>query len=207
MQTWIEIFIQNIQHTGWLEYIAVVAGIASVWYSKKENILVYPVGLINTTAYIILSVSAHLPGEAFVNIYYTILSIMGWMRWNKKNEQNEIFLHITVASKAELKKHFIFFGGCFLILYLSISILKKYFAPGAIPLADAAASAAAFTGMWLMVQKKVESWWWWILTNMISIPLYLVKGYALTSVYYFILLAMAISGLIEWQRKVQRKNA
>lgn len=207
MQTLIETFIHNIQSTGWLEYMAVFAGIASVWYSRKENILVYPVGLINTIAYIILSIQAHLPGEAFVNLYYTILSITGWIQWNKMNEKHEYVLRITAASKAELKKQMIFFGGCFTVLFLGISVLKTYFAPGAIPLADATASAAAFTGMWLMVQKKVESWWWWILTNMISIPLYFVKGYALTSVYYMILLALAISGLVEWKKKAGIKDA
>lgn len=207
MQTLIETFIQNIQTTSWIEYVAVLAGIASVWFSKRENILVYPVGLINTIAYIILSVRAHLPGEAFVNLYYTILSFMGWLQWNRQDEQQQNVLQITNADKSGLKKHFIFFCCCFTVLYVCISLLKKYFAPGAIPLADAVASAAAFTGMWLMVQKKVQSWWWWIVTNIVSIPLYLVKGYALTSVYYCILLTMAISGLIEWKKKAKRNNA
>ena len=58
-----------------------------------------------------------------------------------------------------------------------LSFLKKYFAPQAIPWADALASATAFTGMWLMARKKVESWYWWIATNIASIPLYFVKGF------------------------------
>ena len=80
------------------------------------------------------------------------------------------------------------------------------FAPGAIPLADAFASATAFTGMWLMVKKKVESWYWWIATNIASIPLYFVKHFVFTSMYYCILLVMAIWGLYEWKRKSQRKR-
>ena len=62
-------FIEGMKNTGWLEYIAVFAGIASVWFSRKENILVYPVGLINTIIYIYLSFRFHLPGEASVNFY------------------------------------------------------------------------------------------------------------------------------------------
>ena len=71
----IQQFIADIQKTGWLEYIAVLAGIISVWFSKKENIWVYPSGLINTLFYIYLSFKGGLLGEASVNFYYTIMSI------------------------------------------------------------------------------------------------------------------------------------
>ena len=85
-------------------------------------------------------------------------------------------------------------------LFLSC-IHQNAFAPDAIPWADALASASALTGMWLMTRKKVESWIWWIITNIASMPLYYVKGFAPTSLYYFILLVLAIFGLKEWKNK------
>ena len=88
-----------------------------------------------------------------------------------------------------------------MFLFLSLNYLKEAFFPGAIPWADALASAAAFTGMWLMTRKKLESWIWWIITNMASMPLYFSKGYIFTAVYYFILLILAILGYIEWRKK------
>ena len=94
----------------------------------------------------------------------------------------------------------------YVALYFSLEVLKTYFAPGAIPWADALASAAAFTGMWLMAKKKVESWYWWIATNICSIPLYFVKGYVFTSVFYFVLLIMAFSGLIEWSKRAGSRS-
>jgi nicotinamide mononucleotide transporter len=60
--------------------------------------------------------------------------------------------------------------------------------------------------MWLMARKKVESWYWWILTNILSIPLYFYKDLVLTSVYYFILLFLAIFGLMEWKQKVKQNG-
>src|SRR6187401_3453264 len=96
----------------------------------------------------------------------------------------------------------IIFYGMYAIIFISLTILKKYFAPGAIPWADALASATAYTGMWLMAKKKVESWHWWIATNAVSIPLYFVKDYVFTSVFYFILLIMAFWGLAAWRKKV-----
>lgn len=184
------------------EYVAVCAGIASVWFSRMENILVYPVGLINTTIYIWLSFENHLPGEASVNFYYTVMSIYGWYMWQKRDERRQKVLHISLSGWRMWVYQIVFFLFFYLVIYYSLVYLKETFFEGAIPWADALASASAFTGMWLMTRKKVESWYWWIVTNIASIPLYFVKGLVFTSVYYFILLLLAVSGLLEWRRRV-----
>lgn len=186
------------QQTTLLEYIAVFFGIASVWYSRKENILVYPVGLVNTITYVYISIKGSLFGEASVNLYYTIMSIYGWVLWAKKNQQQEHIVLITWSNKKEWIQEMLFFTVFYLVIFMALNYLKKDFAPGAIPWADAFASSTAFTAMWLMAGKKVESWYWWIATNIASIPLYFVKHYVFTSVYYFILLIMAFWGLHEW---------
>lgn len=192
------------KETGPIEYIAVFAGIISVWYSRKENILVYPTGLINTIFYVYLSFKGGLLGEASVNLYYTVMSIYGWLIWSRRDADKKIMLHITASSKKEWMHQLLFFGVFFVVIYFSLTYLKKDFAPGAIPWADALASASAYTGMWLMTRKKLESWIWWIITNIASIPLYFVKQYVFTSVYYVILLVMAIAGLIEWNKRLKQ---
>ena len=194
-------FIAGMKATTWLEYIAVVSGIVSVWFSRKENIWVYPTGLINTIFYIYLSFKGSLFGEASVNLYYTIMSIYGWILWAKKNQQQEHIVIIKWSSRPEWIGELMFFSSFYLAIFVALTFLKRDFAPGAIPWADAFASATAFTGMWLMARKKVESWYWWILTNIASIPLYFVKHYVFTSVYYLILLIMAVWGLIEWRKR------
>jgi nicotinamide mononucleotide transporter len=195
------------RQTGWLEYIAVFAGIASVWFSRKENILVYPVGLINTIIYIWLSYKYHLPGEASVNFYYTVMSLYGWYMWLKKDNRNKKVLRISYSNKQMWLYQALFFIFFYFSIYFSLMYLKENFFKGAIPWADAFASATAFTGMWLMTRKKVESWYWWIATNIASIPLYFVKGLVFTSVYYFVLLVMAIFGLIEWRKRAKQTHA
>lgn len=195
-------FITGLKQTGPLEFIAVLAGIASVWFSRKENILVYPIGLINTTIYIYLSMKGNLLGEASVNFYYTIMSIYGWYIWLKKDPSNQqAILHITHSSKKEWVYQLGFFGVFYLLLFTALTWLKQSFAPEAVPWADAFASATAYTGMWLMARKKVESWIWWIATNIASIPLYFIKGYVFTSVQFLLLLILAIAGLISWRKK------
>jgi nicotinamide mononucleotide transporter len=184
----------------------VFAGIVSVWYSRKENTLVYPTGLLNTIIYIYISFEGRLLGEATVNFYYTIMSIVGWYMWTKKDTKHENILHITLSTKKEWLFQLLFFGIFYITIFYALTYFKTMFFDGVIPWADAFASATAFTGMWLMTKKKVESWYWWIATNVASIPLYFVKHYVFTSVYYLALLIMAVFGLVAWLKKVKEQK-
>lgn len=206
MQDVFQQFFVGLKQTTFLEYIAVVTGIASVWFSKKENILVYPVGLVSVIIYIYISFKYHLIGEAAVQLYYTIMSVYGWWLWTKKDTEHLPVVQVGFSSKREWRMQILFFLSLYLVIYFSLLYLKEVFAEGAIPWGDAFASASAFTGMWLMAKKKVESWGWWIITNIASIPLFFVKGLVFTSVYYFVLLVLAFFGLKEWKQKARRNN-
>lgn len=196
-------FTEGIKETSWLEYVAVFTGIASVWFSRLENIWVYPTGLVNTIIYVYISLKGNLFGEASVNFYYTVVSIYGWILWAKKDAQQHHLVRIECSTAKQWLQQILFFAFFYVSIFFILTYLKRSFAPNAIPWADAFASATAYTGMWLMAKKKVESWYWWIATNISSIPLYFVKHYVFTSVYYIILLIMAFFGLIEWIKRAR----
>lgn len=185
----------------YLEWIAILSGIVSVWFSKKALIWVYPTGLVGTILYIYLSFKGDLYGEAAVNLYYTIMSFYGWWNWLRRDQEKKKIVQIKFSTKKEWVEQILFFFLLFTIIYFCLVYIKNAFAPDAIPWADAFASASALTGMWLMTRKKVESWIWWMITNIASMPLYYVKGFAPTSIYYFILLVLAIFGFQEWKKK------
>jgi nicotinamide mononucleotide transporter len=197
--------IEGLKQTSLLEAIAVITGIVSVWFSRKENILVYPVGLINTIIYVYLSFKYHLIGEAGVNFYYTVMSIWGWWLWLQNDKRQQPVLHITFSSAKQWMQQILVFVLLYGALFFALTYLQKAFYEGAIPWADAFASATAFTAMWLMAKKKVESWYWWMATNIASIPLYFIKGLVFTSFYYIVLLALAVAGIITWKEKPVRK--
>ena len=189
--------ITGINETKWLEFVAVIFGIASVLFSRKENILVYPTGIINTVLYTWFCFSWWgLYAEGSLNFYYTIMSIYGWYIWTKKSNNKTI--EITQNSKRDWIISITFFIVCWIVLYV---VLKKY-TSSTVPLGDSFASATAYTGMWQMTRKKVENWIWWILTNTASIPLYFYKGAVFTSFQYIIFLILAIAGYIEWKKKI-----
>ena len=199
-------FVTGLQNTSALEYVAVFSGIISVLLSRMENIWVYPTGLLNTIIYIYLSFKFHLVGEASVNLYYTVMSVYGWWLWAKKDTGDKPLVRITYSDKKEWVQEAIFFLAFYITLFFILTYLQQRYFPGAIPWADAFASATAYTGMWLMARKKVESWWWWIATNIASIPLYYVKGLVFTSVYYVVLLVLAVFGLLAWQQKAAQNK-
>ena len=138
--------------------------------------------------------------EGSLNFYYTIMSIYGWILWSKKkNDGTGHKLEITKSSPKEWMIALVFFGVCYGVLYF---VLKNY-TNSTVPLADAFASASAYTGMWLMAKKKLENWIWWIITNMASIPLYFIKGAVFTSFQYVIFLLLAVLGYVAWQKKLR----
>jgi nicotinamide mononucleotide transporter len=190
--------------TGPLEFTAVIAGIVSVWFSRKENIWVYPTGLVNTILYVYLSIKSHLLGEASVNLYYTLMSIYGWWLWTRKDlNSGAPVIRISQNTRKDWIQQLLFFLIAYFVLLTALLWAKRAFAPEAIPFADAFASATAYTGMWCMAKKKVSSWYFWIATNLASIPLYFVKGFMFTSVQFMVLLILAIAGLISWQQKAR----
>lgn len=198
MQEILKEFTEGLKNTSWPEYLAVFFGIASVLFSRKENIWVYPTGIINTVMYTWFCFQWwNLYAEGSLNFYYTVMSIYGWWVWTRKKDGKE--LPITFNNRKDWSISIAFF---FISWGLLFFILKKY-TNSSVPWGDSFASAAAYTGMWQMARKKVENWVWWIITNFASIPLYFYKHAVFTSVQYLVFLVLAIMGLITWRKKVK----
>lgn len=195
-------FTVDMKATTWLEYVAVIFGIASVIFSRMENILVYPVGMVNTSIFIYLYITHGLYADALVNFYYTVMSIIGWNMWARKRGGQPVLI-ITKSDTKDWLSAFSFFGIFFVILFFAL----ENFTDSTVPEADAFTAAAAFTAMWLMNKKKLESWIWWIITNLVSIPLNFYKHLVFASFQYVVFLILAIMGYITWKNKMQHKHA
>jgi len=202
MQQIISQFQTDIHQTSWFEFIAVLTGIASVVFSRKENILVYPVGMISTGIFIWLYVTHGLYADASVNFYYTVMSVIGWIMWSKRSA-GQPMLKITASSGRDWRKAIIFFVACWIVLF----VLLSRFTDSTVPMADSFTSAAAFTGMLLMNKKKLENWTWWIITDLASVPLNFYKHLVFASFQYLVFLILAIMGYISWRKKIIYANA
>lgn len=183
-----------------LEIVAVFFGIASVLYAKKENIWVFPTGIISTVLYVYICYQFTLYGDVVINLYYTLMSLYGWYVWNHKTSGQSI--EITKSNPLDMLKAlgiFIstaaFVVGVYLY-YDRFDRVTDYF--------DTFTSGIFFAGMWLMAHKKIEHWMFWILGNLISIPLYFVKGLGFSGLQFTIFLVLAIQGYIEWKKHLNK---
>ncbi|WP_296244868.1 MULTISPECIES: nicotinamide riboside transporter PnuC [unclassified Psychrobacter] len=71
-----------------LELIAVIFGVSSVLLASKTNILVFPIGLVSTAIFVYLLWKWQLFGDMFINAYYSIMSIYGWINWTQNKDRD-----------------------------------------------------------------------------------------------------------------------
>lgn len=212
-----------------LEFIAAFFGVISVFYAKKENILVFPTGIISTAIYVYLLSQWSLYGDLIINVYYTIMSIYGWYMWSKIIDDDKNHIPISRTTKKDKIKTF----GIFIFTSIFVIIVYRYynvmpnnlgFAESvnyavikltsgnlsdfreATPFLDTFTTGIFFAAMWLMANKKLENWTFWIAGNIVSIPLYFVKGYGFTGIQYSIFLILAILGYKQWKKILDKKK-
>ena len=178
-----------------LEIIAVFFGFLSVWFSKNNNILVFPTGMINTSIFVYLLLKWSLLGDMIINAYYFIMSIYGWYFWLKGT--NNTVSPISKVSNKDIRIVVLLFISSSVFVSLVYTFFDKW--ETIVSYIDILTTAIFFAAMWLMAKRKVESWIFWIVGNIISIPLYLHKGLAFTSIQYFIFTVIAIAGYIKWK--------
>ena len=184
-----------------LEFLAFSFGIISVIYAKKENILVYPTGIICTVITVYLLYKAQYFGDMMMNIYYSLMSIYGWWNWSRI-QNDKYLLKITRFSKNDLGLTVFLFLLTVTITYAVYTFnLTEIKIPNYI---DIFTSGIFFTAMWLMANKKLESWVFWIIGDVITVPLYAYRGLGMLSLQYIIFTILAIQGYIEWKKHLSR---
>lgn len=181
-----------------IEGLAVGTGLASVWFSVKEKIWVYPVGLVSVGIYVYLSFVYGIYADMGINIYYVIMSIYGWYRWLQPSAGSPV-KEITRSSKKAWM-----ISLCLLFLsWVLLFILLQRFTDSNIPFWDSLTTSLAIVGMWLMAEKKVEHWLFWIATDLLSIPLYYYKGLVLTSGQFLVFTVLAVMGWLQWNKTIK----
>lgn len=184
-----------------LEIVAVIFGFLSVWYSKQENILVYPTGIISTVIFVYLLWQWQLLGDMMINFYYASMSIYGWYVWTRKVDA----VHFTPVTRTTLKEKiwsFLIFASTLFFVYAVYVAFDKWNSWTAY--VDTITTAIFFVGMWLMARKKIENWIYWIIGDLISVPLYFYKGLTFTSLQYFLFTIIAVFGYFAWKRSLNK---
>jgi len=212
-----------------LEFVAATFGVISVVYAKRENILVYPTGIISTGIYVYLLSQWNLYGDLIINIYYTLMSVFGWYMWSKIIDDHKNHIPISRTNTTDKIKAlgiFVFTSIFVILVYRYYNVMPNHLGfieslnfaytnlisgnienfRAAVPFLDTFTTGVFFAAMWLMALKKIENWTLWIIGNIVSIPLYFVKGYGFTGIQYFIFLILAIQAYKQWKKNLNKKN-
>ncbi|RMZ59804.1 nicotinamide riboside transporter PnuC [Chryseobacterium nematophagum] len=200
-----------------LEFLGTFFGILSVYFSIKKNIWVYPTGIISTLIYVYILFDFGLLGDCIINIYYTVMSVYGWILW-ARNSEDHIHVEVSWASKKEWQ-----FGTLlFLISFIFVTIIYYYkpyidhnFSMENTQLGlyhldwanwlDVVTTSIFLVGMWFMAKQRIENWIFWIIGDIICIPMMIFKGLGITSVQYLVFTIMAILGYVNWKKSFKEK--
>lgn len=185
-----------------LEIIAVVLGFLSVWFSKQNNVLVFPTGMVSTAIFVYLLLKWALLGDMLINAYYFAMSVYGWYIWTRKVDAT----HVTPITRTTIKEKnysMLIFIATLIFVYLVYTFFDKWNHWTAY--VDTITTAIFFVGMWLMARRKIENWIYWIIGDIISVPLYFYKGFTFTSFQYLGFTIIAIFGYYSWKKHLNKK--
>ena len=185
-----------------LEFLAFWFGIISVVFAKKQNILVYPTGIICTIITMYLMYKVSLLGHILVNLLYTIISFFGWWNWSRR-ENNDLVVKVSKFTYNDLTKSLLIFFFIVFVAYFAHDFFATNF-EGQIKELDILTSGIFVTAMWLMANKKLENWILWIIGNVITIPLYLSSDKIILSIQYVIFTILAVQAYIEWKKSLSK---
>jgi nicotinamide mononucleotide transporter len=193
-------FVDNVKQTRWQEWISTITQIASVWYARKNNVLVYPTGIIGVLlASYVYFFQTHPPlyADGALNIYYFAMSIYGWYNWVQKRDATHYAFPISWCNRKELIIGFTLFAFFWVCIYIVLLKLTD----SNTPILDSLVSSSAVTAMWWMAKRKIENWHAWIFSNIVAIPLNFYKGFMLFTLMYILFLVLAWMGFLEWRKK------
>ena len=179
-----------------LEFVAFIFGILSVYFAKKENIWVYPTGLISTVITVYLLYQAKYFGDMTMNFYYSIMSVYGWYKWSTKSTEPDLLI-----SRTSTKEKIIGFGLFILTMIITYFVYVFFDYKLEIPnYIDIFTSGIFFTAMWYMALKKLESWTLWIIGDCIAVPLFAHRGLGMLSLQYLIFTILAVMAYLQWKK-------
>ena len=184
-----------------LEIVAVIFGFLSVWFSKQNKIWVFPTGIISTLIFVYLLFKWELLGDMLINGYYFIMSIYGWYIWTRKVDKTHVN-QISTTTFKEKKISIVLFIAALLFVFIIYQKFDKW--TSWVAYIDTITTAIFFVGMWLMAKRKIENWIFWIVGDLISVPLYLYKGFTFTSFQYFGFTFIAIFGYLAWKKNLHK---
>jgi nicotinamide mononucleotide transporter len=189
------------------ELICAITGIIYLYFSVKQNIWLWPLGIITSGYSVIVFFNSHLYADMSLNVYYVVVSIYGWYHWvTQKNNSNQSSLKITVLSLKGWGSYLLALIVLSLIFaWILINIPQKIgIPPSALPWLDAALTAGSIVATWMLARKVLDQWLWWIVIDFISVGMYIYKNLNYIAILFVVNTIMAVVGYLNWKKDLKK---
>ena len=187
-------------HLTLLQILGTTFGVAQVLLARKNNTNNYLFGIVSVLISIYVLYESRLYADILLHLYYLVMSIYGWFYW--KFGMRKKAAPISWSTRTEHLQGIGIVAGCFALMVWWL----QFHTNSDVPVWDAAVSAFAWAGMWLMAKRKMENWIFLNISNIIAIPLLIYKDlyiYAGLTVFLFI---VGTSGYIKWRKIVRNET-
>jgi len=191
-----------------LELFSVIAGIWAVYLAARENILSWPIGLLNITSAFFIYYQVRLYSDMFLQIYFFGIGIYGWYVWKNEKRANLPLKWLSTNQRFTLAA---LIAICTLVFgywmtKIHIQFPSLFPVAAAYPYADTWVAITSIVANTLMAKRYIENWILWIVVDILCVYLYLQKGIAFVSFEFFIFLILACYGLMKWRRMKNKKG-
>jgi nicotinamide mononucleotide transporter len=186
-----------------IEILGAVTGLIYLYFSIKQNIWLWPWGIITSILYIYVFFRAKFYADMSLQFYYLGISAYGWYFWQKggKKEKGSVLPII----RAKVKEWFLFVLITILLTLISGYGLDHY-TDSPLPYWDAFTTAGSIVATWMLARKYLEQWLFWIVIDAVSLGTYIYKGLYPTVILFSVYTGLAVVGYFQW-RKEWRKNS
>ena len=184
------------------EFLAVISGISGVWLAKKENVWLYPVGIVSVLLWIYLCWIGKLYGQSLINVFFFAMNIYGWFNWLRKDKNNQ---PNVVISQNSIRDNYLVITVLFvltILIYFALVPFQEADTSLLYVLLESIITSLNFVAMWLMAWKRLENWILWIIGDIMCIPLFIYKDYPIGVIQFMVFIIIAYLGYKEWKSKV-----
>jgi nicotinamide mononucleotide transporter len=215
----------------YIEIFGAVTGILYVLLEIRQTIWLWPVGIITSAVYIWVFFTGKLYADMSLQIYYLVISILGWYWWaqgkgnNETGEEVEIFgewenggkgdpsslklRRTTQEVKEELQvtrlklRTGIILSVVFILLYTAMWLVLTRLTDSPVPVRDSFITSLSIIATWMLARKIYEHWFLWIVVNSTAAVLFLTRGLYPTVLLYAVYGIMSFAGLVEWKKTIR----
>lgn len=185
----------------YVEILGVLLSIIYLVLSIRQNILLWPVGILSAVMYMIVFFESKFYADMGLNAYYFVISIYGWINWSGAAKQEKKELPVKSVGRTQ--------GMVLLmvmvVIFFIIGYLLDHYTDSPIPWWDALTTSGSIVATWMLTRKILEHWILWVFVDLLSMGLYIYRGLYPTAFLFLVYTTMAVVGYVEWKRT--KKNS